>query len=571
MDVERRFKGLFFLFIAIILGSCTPVKFSSEPSQSDPTVNPQGPPGGGGGNGAIDCSPLLDGNYASVNLTSASSNPSLAANCTPSNVTYNWSVVRGVTPVTINGLTGDTSVPDFLSAGNGDYYISLNATAVGWTSYNSTTPLHVNVNIGGGGPAITCSPKLNGTQTSVTTTSTATNPIVTGNCTPTGVSYTWTVTRAGNPVTIANLAGSSSTGDFFASGSGTYLIYLTAQAVGYTSYTSSTPLTVTVPGGGGGGTTVNQTYNVPAGNNKLDILLVVDDSSSMLADNQRLASRLQPFVSDLTTAGFDWQMCVTLTRAQRISSADPNYYWGASWNWSGNPNSPAWILKAGTANTSTIFTNTINAIGAGWLGTDDERAIKATWWHLWNGEPGVAGTSGCYRPDAGLAVIILSDEDERSIGGDQSQVYYDAERNKNLETDDLPSTYVNYVKQVFGTSKRFTVNSIIVRPGDTACMTQQDAEGSKSHYGVKYNELSNLTSGYAGSICAADYATNLQYFRDSIVTAQASVTLNCNATSVTSETVTPNYVHTTALSGNRLIFNPQLPAGSTVQLQYVCP
>lgn len=550
---------------AAILSSCSPVRFSTEntnTTNSTPVV-----PAGTG----ISCSPSLNGSSSAYSMTTTGANPTLAANCTPAGVTYTWSVTRSGSAVTINGLTGASSVPDFAAAGVGTYLITLNATSVGYTSYTSSTPLQVTVTSTAPPPVSTvvCDPKLNGNVTSVTLS--ATNPTIAANCTPSvGVSYAWTVTRNGTTVTIANLSGSSATPDFLSAGPGTYLISLGATAPNYNPYNSTNPLSVTVPTPPTG-TSVDETFNVTTSNNKLDILLVVDDSSSMLADNQRLASRLQGFVNDLSAQGFDWQMCATVTNATRYSSSDPNYYWGLSQNWSGNPNTPKWILKSGTANTNQIFTDTINAIGAGWAGTDDERAIKAAWWHLWNGEPGVAGTSGCYRADAGLAVIVLSDEDERSIGGDQTQAYYQDEKNKPLESDDLPQTYVNYVKQVFGNTKRFSVNSIIVRPQDTTCKASQDAEGSISHYGTKYAELSNLTGGYIGSICDTDYSTNLNYFKSVIVKSQASFPLQCSAPTNMNVTVNPTYTYTSSISNSRIIFTPQVNSGSSVNLKYVCP
>jgi hypothetical protein len=263
---------------------------------------------------------------------------------------------------------------------------------------------------------------------------------------------------------------------------------------------------------------------------------------------------------------------MTLTRTMRKDNVDPAYYWSASFKWISNGNTPQWILKSGTSNIYSIFTNTINAIGAGWAGTNDERAIKAAWWHLWNGEPNEPGNSGCYRNDAGLAVLILSDEDERSIGGDQTQAFYNEEKNLPLENDDLPATYITKVRQVFGNAKRFSVNSIIVRPGDTSCLATQDAAGSKAHYGVKYNELSGLTGGYAGSICDSDYSNNLNYFTDVIVRSQASVPLQCTTpVSGVNSTVTPAGTYSTNVTAGMLVFTPPVPAGSTINLSYTCP
>lgn len=290
----------------------------------------------------------------------------------------------------------------------------------------------------------------------------------------------------------------------------------------------------------------------------------------MLQDNRKLAQRLQGFVTDLSAAGFDWQMCVTVTRAQTLGGGDPTLYWGASRHWSGVGGSTPYILKPGSGNISQIFQNTIESIGAGWAGTDDERGIKAAWWHLWNGDPRYpAEASGCYRAQAGLAFVLISDEDERSVGGIQADEYYPGEF-KVLEIDDYPHNLKAMVGEVFGIQKRASFNSIIVKPNDSSCMAQQDAQGSKSHYGRKYAEAASLIPGQTSSICATDYSSNLTYFRDQIVTSMASLPLECNPVGPVNVVISPSFATTTSVTGNILNFNPRVPAGRTIQATYQC-
>lgn len=566
---------------ALLLSSCNNVQFATPQSKLAST-SPDGgvPPLGNedttvGHTGIIQCSPTVNGGAGPATVTTA--NPSVAANCSPASNNYAWSVTSGGSSITVPGLSGAQSVPDFLSVGAGLYFIGFSATQTGWGTYQLPAPMQVTVQPTNSGlPTIHCDPKINGSLTDITLA--GANPSLSANCVPGNVGYVWTPVRAGVPVVVPGLSGSAPTPDFLSMAAGTYEVLLTATQTGYNPYIPSSGLSIVVPGpggggpgGGGGGTPVVESHTVTSSNNKLDIVLVIDDSNSMLADNQHLAGKLESFVSSLTSLGYDWQMCVTLTRAQRISNTDPKYYWGASVNWAGNGSTPAWILKPGQTNTYSIFRDTVDQIGAGWLGTDDERAIKALWWHLWNGEPGVTGSSGCYRQDAGLAVLILSDEDERSIGGDETQAYYEHELGRPLENDDLPATYVDYVRQVFGNTKRFSVNSIIVRPGDQACLSQQDGGGSKAHFGVHYAELSALTSGYVGSICDADYSANLNYFQQHIVTSLASVPLQCAPLGNVQAALTPTMSFTSQVDNGRLVFSPQVPAGTKIDLSYTCP
>lgn len=339
---------------------------------------------------------------------------------------------------------------------------------------------------------------------------------------------------------------------------------------------SPSPGTTPVPGT----TPRNVTYTsvVPAKPNQVDILLVIDDSGSMKTDQLKLASKLSGFASQLESAnvGMDWQMCVTVTRNQLISS---QYYWGASVNWEGYTGSPRYILKKGTTNLNDIFTKTINAIGAGVPGSGDERGIFATHYHFYNGEPGVTGASGCYRKGAAVAVIVISDEDERSVGGDCTRVKTNMNEDpatcRALEPKDLPSNLLTHARSTFGPDVRFTFNSIVVK--DAACEKIQDEtldeknERAPSHLGSKYIEMSNLTNGGVGSICDSDFSTNLNLFKDKIVNSISSVTLECAPISG-SLTVTVDGAATTAytLSGATLKFNTAVNEGQTLSLTYKC-
>lgn len=305
---------------------------------------------------------------------------------------------------------------------------------------------------------------------------------------------------------------------------------------------------------------------------KLDIILVVDDSNSMLSDNQKLAQKLSGFVTKLQNSNIDWQMCATVTRAVTISSNQTA--WGASiyWQASSTPSTAlGMVLKKGTADLSTIFTNTINYINAGWANSDDERGIKAAYKHVYNGDYRYQPNNGCYRSDSAIAYIIISDEDERSVGGDASQKVYTNEL-KSLENDDKPDVFAAYVRDTFGATRRFTVNSIIVKPGDSTCKAAQDAGGAVSHYGFKYQELSKLTGGGVGSICDSDFSTNLDLFFGKIQNSLSSVPLECapykgNIT----VTITPSMgTVKSQVDGQNLVFDVPITDGHTIDLKYQC-
>lgn len=329
--------------------------------------------------------------------------------------------------------------------------------------------------------------------------------------------------------------------------------------------------------------TVTYSSVVPINANKVDILLVIDDSGSMKADQLKLASKLSGFAAQLESSSvpMDWQMCVTVTRSQQMGGTGP-YYWGASIIWEGYtpPASvPAWVLKKGTTGLNDIFTKTINAIGAGVPGSGDERGIKAAYHHFYNGEPGASGVSGCYRKDAAVAVIVISDEDERSVGGNcnaiKTSMNEDPATCRALESEDQPSTLLTQAKSMFGSNVRFSFNSIVV--ADASCEQLQDTTAddkgllSPSHLGTKYLEISKLTNGGIGSICDNDFSANLNIFKDKIVNSLSSLTLECSPLAG-SLSVAIDGVGTTdyTLIGANLKFNNAVVEGKTVSMTYKC-
>ncbi len=511
---------------------------------------------------AAECNPRINGTMTSLTVISSSPHPLISANCIPSDGTYTWSVTRNGNPVPVPNLSGANSNPDFLSLGVGTYLVSVQVTAANYVAWNTTTPLSVTVDSGGGGQNVNCAPRLNDKAVSVSIVMSGTNPKVTSGCDPASAAHSWSVFRDGQPATVPGLSGNESIPDFTAAGAGTYTIYLTAATNGYNAYVTPWPLEVVVSSTPQSFRPITLQKFVQATDNKVDIIVVVDDSSSMLPDNTKLGERLQGFVNDLSNSGIDWQICATVTHDQL---ANGNMYWGLSRDWVNYPGPSQWILKSGATDPYSIFTNTIKAIGAGWENTDDERPLKAAFWHA-EYNP----YNSCYRSGAALSVLMISDEDERSVGGDPAAVFY-ANELKNLSAEDQPHGYINRIKQLYTINKRLSVNSIIVKPKDAACMASQDGGSSKSHYGYKLNELSQLTNGFVGSICDTNYSSNLYYFKDRIVNSLASIPLECAPVGAISVTITPSMGPVnTSLQNNLLIFSPTIPAGRTVNIQYNC-
>lgn len=293
-------------------------------------------------------------------------------------------------------------------------------------------------------------------------------------------------------------------------------------------------------------------HQVPNSSNQLDILIVMDDSGSMAVDNQKLAQRLQGFTQDLEVRCniTDWQMCITTT--------DVDYYEGRAIMWQQHGHH---ILKAGTPNVHNIITKTVEWIGHGW--SSDEQGIKAI-----NLAIQQNNRTNCFRKDAALSVILISDEDERSVGGNSSlsQLQY-----KPLGTLNYPTSVPSTVKSYLGANKKFNVNSIIVK--DQQCKTQQDAQGAgaKSFYGTKYQELSNLTGGGVGSICSSNYTEHLKLFANKIVHTVSSVPLQCRPVFTPDVKVSPaHHGQSFNVVDRDLIFTPVIKGPASITGSYCC-
>jgi hypothetical protein len=321
------------------------------------------------------------------------------------------------------------------------------------------------------------------------------------------------------------------------------------------------------------GQQVNYSNVVASANKQVDFLLIVDDSNSMLADQKKLAARLADFVASLENSQIDWQMCMTTTGG--VTAPGGNIF-GTPISWSDytpEVGIPSYVLTKGTANLHNVFVDTMNAVGVGNANSGDERGIKAAYNNFKKGNPSSASANGCYRKNAAVSVIVISDEDEASVGGDINRLKAIESHAsfKALDADDMPTALLTQSKASFGKNVRFTFNSIVLKSGDSTCEAAQDLESSPSHAGSMYEQMSALTGGGVTSICDADYTTGLNTFKDKIVNSLSQLKLACLPDESTVR-VTINGVDVTSFSvtGSTLNFNTSLIEGTKIELRYNC-
>lgn len=327
----------------------------------------------------------------------------------------------------------------------------------------------------------------------------------------------------------------------------------------------------------------------------VDILVVDDNSASMSFEQTQLANRLSGFIQNLENQHADYRIAITTTdissSSNPASSANKNgalqdgrliqfpngaYYLTSA---SGTlAQKDAWfkqtIQRPETSACETFIRNNYGKSGydaayAQNCPSGDERGIYAANLVVKN------NPNSFIRSNAHLAIIVLSDEDERS------QLYWYNQQNPgsypgyDLESLDQPATLLSNVRAVFGGSKNLSVHSIITTT--QACKDVQDnqmvingASVVSGSFGLIYNQASQMTQGIVGDICASDYTGQLGQISTNILNRINSATLACANPADLAVTIVGQSGVTYTVAGNLVKFSTQLSPGTTVKLKYSC-
>lgn len=342
---------------------------------------------------------------------------------------------------------------------------------------------------------------------------------------------------------------------------------------------------------------------VSEGPASVDVLVVVDNSGSMNYEQQSMSDRVGDLIGALNNGAggrLNWRIAITTTDLSDLGGTN-RFSGGRLLEFKGQApgtlfvdrNSPSVIDSFGR----TIQINTSPAT------TDkgDERGIGAAFRAIRMNE------GGWIRPNAALAIVILSDEDERSGGGTFSG--YPLERRTlsgtvtsgnsslgssssiinnfcesttdvlQLDFSDCPRDLVTLTAQKFGSGKALSSHPIIIRPGDTSCFEQQRAQAASEtgRYGRVYSMLREMTGGQLGDACAGNYGAQLTQIGTALTEAQQVFNLRCEP-AVINGTPDVDVVFSGTLSapsmpiirGSQLTFNPLLPDGTAFTASYKC-
>lgn len=288
-------------------------------------------------------------------------------------------------------------------------------------------------------------------------------------------------------------------------------------------------------------------------NNKVDILIVVDNSGSMQTEQANMGARFSTFMDKI--AGLDWQIGVITTDV----SGDANLKDGRLVELEGMPGE--YILRPGgdMAVTRTVFANTIQMPADG---SGAEQGFQASIRALERAKLADNAinmrNAALLRPDAVLAIIVISDA-------------YDTSR---FTAENLRDTVKNnWIDKRFAFHSIVIPESIYTLPNGGSVNAADPCKGyreSVRYDGRNYHYASDLIGGIKGNACTEDYGSQLSQMGQGTAELINSVTLAC--TPVGQPVVTgPSGAAITnfTITGTRIVFAMSLPLGTT-NISYYC-
>lgn len=226
---------------------------------------------------------------------------------------------------------------------------------------------------------------------------------------------------------------------------------------------------------------------------KVDVLFVIDNSGSMMEEQASLAQNFAAFLSGAQQQPVDYHIGVTTTGIEPSPSGWSRCPGGVDGGEAGRlfPADGSWprIITRGTSNAAQVFANNVSVGICHWDEQGLQAAYRALSPPLVNNadDPDTAlandGNLGFLRPDALLAVVFVSDEDDGSPG--------------------TVDSYETFLRTLKANDPTLLVISAIVGPEDLSTCPSASSSGSR------YIALARHTGGVVESICTNDWAASL--------------------------------------------------------------
>lgn len=218
-------------------------------------------------------------------------------------------------------------------------------------------------------------------------------------------------------------------------------------------------------------TTNNFAQNITY-NNKVDILWIMDNSSSMMNHQKNLSNQVPALISKLNSLKMDYQMAVVTSSMGGL-----------------NPNGGRFLGATKILNSSSpnLIAELSARLVVGQDGSDNERGLESMETVLSSGYQANEG-KGFLRSEALLVVIALSDEDDKSKSSSSAVSYY--------------TQVLDSIKQPWADGTRswvFNFVGILSLQG-TCTTTSLDYKEP----GLSFMGLTDISGGTKSSLCASD-------------------------------------------------------------------
>jgi hypothetical protein len=292
---------------------------------------------------------------------------------------------------------------------------------------------------------------------------------------------------------------------------------------------------------------------------KVDVLFVVDNSGSMMEEQQSLGQNFAAFLSAANQAAVDYRIGVTTTGLDPSPGGWSECPGGAQGGENGRlfpvDGSRPRVITPATPNAASVFASNTRVGVCHWNEQGLDAAFRALSDPLLYKEddPRTAlandGNGGFLREEAKLAIIFLSDEEDFSS---QPVAFYE--------------TYFLALK---GNDKtKLSVNAI-VGPNDLGTCPTSSSSGSR------YIQLAQATGGAVESICTPNWAASLEKLSNSAFGPNRKFTLTEQPADTTKIVVDVNGIRVGSgweyeASTNSIIFERDAapPAGAMVEVTY---
>jgi hypothetical protein len=210
-------------------------------------------------------------------------------------------------------------------------------------------------------------------------------------------------------------------------------------------------------------------------NNKVDILWILDNSSSMANHQRNLSAQVPLLVSKLNSLKLDYQMAVVTSSMGGINPNGGRFLGGEK------------ILKPSTSN---LVEELSARLLVGQDGSDNERGLESMEVVL-SSEYQTNEGKGFLREDALLVVIALSDEDDKSKSSSSAISHY------SQFLDGIKKTWIDG-------SRSWVFNFVGILSLQGACTT---TSLDYKEPGIIFMGLADASNGTKSSLCSTDLSS----------------------------------------------------------------